>query len=366
MKIAAPRLLPATIVALAALLGVKSVGLVRAIVPAVAAQAAVEAAAAPGTDGPGGEGPGQGTPPAAIGAPAAARAAAVPSPPAPAISPAEQALLLDLRRRRAGLDARARALAARESLLAAAERRLDQRVAELKALDARLQALQAAHRKRTDDAWSGLVTLYQSMKPRQAAAIFDKLSMPVLLAVVDRMEARRAAAILAAMQPDRARDVTDRLAALRLGRDGSAGAGSRRRRVMRGGWIACGLWLLLALPAAGAVAASPVAVRSGTHHGFGRLVFDFPTRVGWHMVRHGDVVRLRFDRRLPFGPDPSLPRNVRAFADAPGRAEVTVVPGARLRRLRVGARLVLDVLDPPRPRRGRRSGPWWCLVGIRR
>ena len=119
---------------------------------------------------------------------------------------------------------------------------------------------------------------------------------------------------------------------------------------MRGGWIACGLWLLLALPAAGAVAASPVAVRSGTHHGFGRLVFDFPTRVGWHMVRHGDVVRLRFDRRLPFGPDPSLPRNVRAFADAPGRAEVTVVPGARLRRLRVGARLVLDVLDPPRPR----------------
>ncbi len=39
MKIAAPRLLPATIVALAALLGVKSVGLVRAIVPAVAAQA---------------------------------------------------------------------------------------------------------------------------------------------------------------------------------------------------------------------------------------------------------------------------------------------------------------------------------------
>ena len=65
-------------------------------------------------------------------------------------------------------------------------------------------------------------SLYQSMKPRQAAKIFDQLRMSVLLAVVDRMDARRAAAILAAMQPDRAREVTDRLAALRLRRDAAA------------------------------------------------------------------------------------------------------------------------------------------------
>ncbi|MGH7042311.1 MAG: MotE family protein, partial [Acetobacteraceae bacterium] len=146
--------------------------------------------------------------------------------PPPAVSPEERALLLDLRGRRDRLDARARALAARESLLAAAERRLDQRVTELKVLEGRLQALEAARRARADDAWTGLVKLYQSMKPRQAATIFDKLKMPVLLAVVDRMDARRAAAILAAMQPERAREVTDRLAALRVGRDAVPSAAS--------------------------------------------------------------------------------------------------------------------------------------------
>jgi flagellar motility protein MotE (MotC chaperone) len=221
MRIAIPRVLPVTILALAALLGMKTVGLVRAVAPALAASA--PGGTAPGSTASGGTASGGAlgdSAPAAIGAPAAIRAAAEPSArPAPAISPAEQALLTDLRRRSRALDARARALDARDSLLAAAERRLDQRVAELKALQGKLEALDAARRQRSNDAWDGLVKLYQTMKPRQAATIFDKLSMPVLLAVVDRMDARHAAAILAAMQPERAREVTDRLAALRLGRD---------------------------------------------------------------------------------------------------------------------------------------------------
>ncbi len=117
-------------------------------------------------------------------------------------------------------------------------------------------------------------------------------------------------------------------------------------------------------PASASAPAGPVMIRSGDHTGFGRLVFDFPSWVGWRMERHGDVVRLTFSRALPFGADPPLPHNVRALTDTPGGAEITVVPGARLRRMRVGARLVLDVLNPERPaERGRaavvsrRDGP---------
>ncbi|MGH7042308.1 MAG: hypothetical protein ACREFY_09265, partial [Acetobacteraceae bacterium] len=127
---------------------------------------------------------------------------------------------------------------------------------------------------------------------------------------------------------------------------------------MRLRWVLSGLWLLpvLFLAAVAAQAAPPpVPIRSGNHPGFGRLVFDFPSWVGWRMERHGEVVRLSFSRDLPFGPDPSLPRNVAALTDAPGQVEVTVVPGARLRRMRVGVRLVLDVLDPPRPREKARA-----------
>ncbi|MGC8476721.1 MAG: MotE family protein [Acetobacteraceae bacterium] len=194
-----PRLLPLTIAVLAALLGMKTVGLVRAVAPALAAPAAH-----PMTH-------------ATIGA-AVPQAVAPP----PAVSPAEAALLSDLRARRKLLDRRAATLSAREALLAAAEKRLDQRVAELKTLEAKLQARAKARAARDNAAWAGLVDLYQTMQPRQAAKIFDKLRMKVLLAVIDRMAPRRAGAILAAMQPDRAREVTDRLAALRLARDGAA------------------------------------------------------------------------------------------------------------------------------------------------
>ena len=101
------------------------------------------------------------------------------------------------------------ALAARESLLAAAEQKLSARVAELQALQKKLEALGDAHaRSARTSSWQGLVKLYEAMKPRDAATIFNDLEMPVLLQVVDRMKEAKAAPVLAAMQPDKARDVT--------------------------------------------------------------------------------------------------------------------------------------------------------------
>ncbi len=132
-------------------------------------------------------------------------------------------MLQELRQRRQELDSREQAVAAREAVLQAAERKIDQRVAELQALQQRLEALNTARTQRQDASWQGLVKLYTSMKPRDAATIFDDLDMPVLLEVVDRMNERRAAPILAAMQPERAREITAKLAALRLKRDGAQG-----------------------------------------------------------------------------------------------------------------------------------------------
>ena len=61
------------------------------------------------------------------------------------------------------------------------------------------------------------------MKPRDAATIFNDLEMPVLLQVVDRMKDAKAALVLAAMQPDKARDLTAKLAQLRIHRDDPGG-----------------------------------------------------------------------------------------------------------------------------------------------
>ena len=219
MRMAAPRLLPATTVAIAALLGMKGLELVRAATPAdalgqtpvktVAASPAASPAAAPATS------------PAGMRAPAPTQIQpAVPSaPPPPAVTDGEKTVLQELRQRRQELDAREQAVMAREAVLAAAEHKLDQRVAELQALQQHLEALEAARQQRQDASWQGLVKLYASMKPRDAAKIFDDLDTPVLLEVVDRMNERKAAPILAAMQPDRAREVTEKLAAKRLKRD---------------------------------------------------------------------------------------------------------------------------------------------------
>jgi flagellar motility protein MotE (MotC chaperone) len=121
-------------------------------------------------------------------------------------------VLEELRARRAALDAREQALAVRESVLAATEQRLARRVEELAALQQRLEALDKSARDREDAGWRGLVRIYENMRPRDAARIFNELEMVTLVEVVDRMKERSAAPILAGMDPEKAKALTAELA----------------------------------------------------------------------------------------------------------------------------------------------------------
>ncbi len=98
-----------------------------------------------------------------------------------------------------------------------------------------------------------------------------------------------------------------------------------------------------------AVAADPIAVRAGNHRGYGRLVFDFPEGVSFRLERGGSDAVLRFADPAPIGEPPMLPRNVTAFIPADGEADIGIAPGAALRTMQLGNRIVLDVLDPPPP-----------------
>lgn len=57
-----------------------------------------------------------------------------------------------------------------------------------------------------------MVKLYEGMRPRDAAMIFDDLDLPVLVQILDRMGERKAAPVLGAMKPERARTITAELA----------------------------------------------------------------------------------------------------------------------------------------------------------
>ena len=56
-----------------------------------------------------------------------------------------------------------------------------------------------------------LVKIFETMKPVEAARIFEQMDMPVLLGILERMS-RNAAPVLAQMHPARAKQVTGELA----------------------------------------------------------------------------------------------------------------------------------------------------------
>ena len=128
-------------------------------------------------------------------------------------SPAELALMSDLAKRRATVDAREKAAAQREALLSAAEQQFNARLAELNATRDQIQALLNVQSEAEEASLKSLVKMYEVMKPADAARIFDTLDMEVLTDVAMRMKEAKLAPIVAQMSAEAARALTMRLAA---------------------------------------------------------------------------------------------------------------------------------------------------------
>ena len=221
IRLPTPRLLPVTILLMGVLLAVKSGHL---IFPATAETGTAHAQPAKPAEhhAPQGSPSGSAKPDAVASAPGVkADAPAQAGPPAlklpsePPVTESERALLTDIRQRRVALDVRESAIAAREVTFLAVEKRLATRFDELSSLQKRLENLERQRMERDEGSWRGLVKLYESMKPRDAAVIFNDLDPSVLIPVFDRMKENKAAAIMSAMLPDRARQVTIELASYR-------------------------------------------------------------------------------------------------------------------------------------------------------
>lgn len=121
-------------------------------------------------------------------------------------------LLQALAERRRELDLRARQMEQREALLKAAELRIEEKVGGLKALQKTIQDLLLQQEDQTEGQYKSLVKIYESMKPKDAARIFEQMDMSVLLPVIERMKERKTAPILAKMNPAKANAITTQLA----------------------------------------------------------------------------------------------------------------------------------------------------------
>lgn len=118
------------------------------------------------------------------------------------------------------------------------------------------------------------------------------------------------------------------------------------------------LAVALAWPAA-AQEPQRVPLRVGNHAEHGRLVFDWPARVGYSAEIVDERIVLRFDAPATLDLDAGRrpPRNVRAIAQEGAEVVIRVAPGARLRHFRLGNRVVLDVLDAALPQAAQAAPP---------
>jgi flagellar motility protein MotE (MotC chaperone) len=114
--------------------------------------------------------------------------------------------------RRADLDAREQELDMRMALVEAAEKRINERTALLQQLEARINSLVDQNKEDEEGQFKSIVAMYETMKPKEAALIFDELDMNTLLRVARAMNPRKMAPIMAKMEPVKAKDLTATMA----------------------------------------------------------------------------------------------------------------------------------------------------------
>ena len=130
----------------------------------------------------------------------------------PPITSSERAILERLQARRQELEARAREIDIRESLLKTAEKRIESRVEELKSVEGRIGAAKEQKNEAEVSRFKGIVTMYESMKPKDAAKVFDRLEMPILFEIASQIAPRKMSDILGLMSAEAAEKLTVEMA----------------------------------------------------------------------------------------------------------------------------------------------------------
>lgn len=131
------------------------------------------------------------------------------------VTDSELDVLQKLAERRVELNRRSQRLDTREFLLQATEKRIEAKLDDLRQMQNTISALLKTHDKEQEAKFRSVVKIYETMKPKAAARIFEQLDMTVLLNVIERMREVKASAILSRMSSEKAKSVTVALAELR-------------------------------------------------------------------------------------------------------------------------------------------------------
>jgi flagellar motility protein MotE (MotC chaperone) len=127
-------------------------------------------------------------------------------------SPAQLKLLKSLAKRRQEIENQEKLIVDHENIVKLTEKQVDNKITEIKIIRDEAKELLKKLEVKEDEKIGSLVKIYQTMKPKEAAKIFEQLDMEILIQVINRMKEAKSAPIIALMDADKARLLTRKLA----------------------------------------------------------------------------------------------------------------------------------------------------------
>jgi flagellar motility protein MotE (MotC chaperone) len=94
----------------------------------------------------------------------------------------------------------------------------------MKAVESKIAAANDQKNEAESGRFKGIVTMYESMKPKDAAKVFDRLEMSVLIEIATQIAPRKMSDILGLMSPDAAERLTVEMARRASGDKSAASA----------------------------------------------------------------------------------------------------------------------------------------------
>ena len=120
-------------------------------------------------------------------------------------------ILQELAERREALDLRSQEIDKRAIQLKVTEEEINKKLRQLKDYEDRLQKLITAYSEQEQENLNAMVKMYTSMKPKDAARIFNNLDMAITVALLKGMKPSSSSAILSQMDSQKAQAVTAEL-----------------------------------------------------------------------------------------------------------------------------------------------------------
>ena len=127
-------------------------------------------------------------------------------------SASELKILQSLASRREKLTKKEKNIERKLIQLEAAEKQIDAKIAKLQNYETKLKELIGKYNDGEKKKSQSLVKMYSTMKPKDAARIFNTLDMDILINMFENMKPSTASAILSKMNSERAKEITAELA----------------------------------------------------------------------------------------------------------------------------------------------------------